>query len=181
MSEHPRITYDTNFCTRSGATLSVKAYKSRINASVMSYTKNIIHIVFGTHLRKPSIAVEHERELYAYVLGITRNLGSHLYRIGGMPDHLHIVADISSKISLTEFVKTIKQSSSAWMKANHDFPLWDGWAEGYAAFSCSADDFSDVVEYVKGQKEHHKKVSFRDEYRKFLDDTGIKYDERYLP
>ena len=147
----------------------------------MSFIKSIHHIVFSTKKRTLSINQEHERELYAYIMGIITNLGGHLYRIGGMPDHIHILASIPSTVSLSDFVKTIKQSSSIWLGKNENFLNWIGWEDGYGAFTYSEKELSAVIEYIKNQKEHHKKVSFRDEYREWLLEMGISPDAPYFP
>ncbi len=150
-------------------------------AKVMSYSKIIIHFVFVTHSRERTIFTEHEKELYSYILGIVKRLGVRLIRIGGMPDHIHMITELPTKLSVSDFARTVKQSSSVWLKGNVNFPKWNGWAEGYSAFSCSAHDYNRVVEYVKRQKEHHQKVSLKDEYINFLNEMGIEYDEKYLP
>ena len=147
----------------------------------MSYSKLIYHLVFGTLNRLPSIDVEHDRDLYMYIYGIIKNSGGFVYRIGGMPDHVHIIAEIPRDVSLSDYVRKIKQSSSLWMKQSSKFPIWAGWANGYGAFTCSPSLIDKAVSYVMNQKEHHSKMSFREEYRKFLEDCGIPYDEKYLP
>lgn len=147
----------------------------------MSYSKIIIHFVFVTHSREQTITPGHEKELYAYIMGIIKRLEARLIRIGGMPDHLHILTELPTKLSAAEFARTVKQSASLWLKGNTNFPKWSGWAEGYSAFSCSAHNINKAIEYVKNQKEHHKKISLRDEYMNFLKSTGIEYDEKYLP
>ena len=147
----------------------------------MSYSCMIYHIVFSTYRRTPNILTEHERELYAYFMGMINNLGAHLYRIGGMPDHIHIVVDIPPKISVSEFVQKIKRSSSFWLGENNNFPGWEKCEEGYGVFTCSYSQKQKLIDYVKGQKEHHTKISFADEFRFFLEHSGIKIDERYMP
>ena len=147
----------------------------------MSYSKIIIHFVIVTHLREQTINSEHENELYVYINGIINKLEARLIRIGGMPDHLHIITELPTKISVAEFARTVKQSTSLWLKNNKNFPKWKGWAEGYSAFSCSAHNIKRITEYVRTQKEHHKKISLTDEYINFLKATGIEYNEKYLP
>jgi putative transposase len=83
-------------------------------------------------------------------------------------------------VSLENYIKDIKVASSIWLKSKRDYPLFKGWAEGYAAITISIEEKDKVVEYIKNQKEHHKKVSFIDEYKKFLIDNGIEYNEKYL-
>jgi putative transposase len=147
----------------------------------MSYYRMIFHIVFSTFRRAETINEQHERELYAYIMGIIGHLGGHLYRIGGVPDHLHIIAEIPPKVSPSNFVKTIKQSSSNWLHGNNDFPQWRGWEEGYGIFTVSYSNKDEVIEYVKNQKTHHAKITYAEENRKILEDAHIMIDERYMP
>ena len=147
----------------------------------MSHTKLIYHLVFGTKNRKMTITQEYDRKLYAYMYGTMKNDKAHVHWIGGMPDHVHVVVEIPPVISVADFVKVLKRRSGVWLKEQPEFPDWEGWAEGYAAFSCSADDLSRVVDYAKRQKEHHCVSTFREEYIKFLQECGLDYDEQYLP
>ena len=146
----------------------------------MSYTKLIYHIVFRTKYNLPAIDMAHERELYAYMLGIVRNMSSTLFRIGGMPEHLHLALDLNPMISVSEFMKSLKGSSSKWLAGNPNFPLFKGWGEGYAAFSYSIAEKDTICEYIKRQKEHHLGKSFADEYREFIIRHGCTIDERYF-
>ena len=98
-----------------------------------------------------------------------------------MPDHIHILVDISSKLSLSLFVKQLKQESSFIISQNRLFSNWEGWEEGYAAFSYSAKEIPAVVNYITNQKEHHKKISFIDEYRDWLIEMGVSPDIPYFP
>ena len=147
----------------------------------MSFTKSLYHIVFSTKNRESTINTENETQLYAYIMGIISNLGGHLYRIGGMPDHIHILTSIPATKSLSDFVKTIKQSSSLWMRENSCFPLWRGWEDGYGAFSYSQNDMPLIINYIKKQKEHHKRTSFAEEYRAWLIEMGVSPNEPYFP
>jgi len=147
----------------------------------MSYTKNVYHIVFGTHRRERTIAAAHEGKLYAYLAGIVKAKGGFVYAINGMADHVHIVCDIPPTLSVSDFMKSLKQSSSKWMRESGMFPQWDGWAEGYAEFTCSFYSMQRVLDYVNNQKIHHAKMTLGEELRGLFDKIGIKYDERYLP
>lgn len=146
----------------------------------MSYTTSYYHIVFRTYRSEPTIPVEHERDLYAYLYGIAKNLGCQTYRIGGMPDHIHLFVSLPPKLPLADFVQRLKTDSSKWLKANPDFPYFRGWGREYAGFSYSLRDKDMVVGYIMRQKEHHRKVSFSEEYRTFLEENGITVDERYF-
>ena len=93
----------------------------------MSYTTSYYHIVFRTYRSEPTIVADHERELYAYLYGIARNLRCQTYRIGGMSDHVHLFVSLPSTLPLAEFVQRLKTDSSKWLKANPDFPHFRGW------------------------------------------------------
>lgn len=147
----------------------------------MSYTKNVYHLIFGTHGRQRTIFPEHEQELHAYLVGIVKEKGGFVYAINGMTDHVHIVCDVPPTVSLADFMKSLKQSSSKWMKESGLFPMWEGWAEGYAEFTCSFYTMQPVLNYVNDQKQHHAKMSFGEELRGIFNQLGIKYDGKYLP
>lgn len=91
-----------------------------------------------------------------------------------MPDHFHMCIEIHPTLSVSDFMKTIKQETSLWIKQHREwFPMFDGWANGYAAFTYSVKERPAVIEYIKNQKEHHAKVSFRDEYCKIMGEFGL--------
>ena len=134
----------------------------------MSYTTSYYHIVIRTYRSEPTICMEHERELYAYIYGIAKNLRCQTYRIGGMPDHLHIFVSLPSSLSLASFVQRVKTSTSIWLKANAHFPDY------------SLRDKNMIIGYIMKQKEHHRKKTFVEEYRAFLKENGATIDERYF-
>ena len=146
----------------------------------MSYTNLIYHIVLRTYRSTPSITEANERDFYAYVLGYCNNHKAKLYRIGGMPDHVHMLVSIPPSIAVSEFVRGLKFAASNWLKDNQLFPLFNGWGEGYAAFTYSKEQIQVVKQYIINQKEHHKKKSFAEEYREFIMEHGGTIDERYF-
>lgn len=103
----------------------------------MSYRQIFYHIVFATKHRKPVLTEAYCKELYAYIYGIIKAKGCHLYRINGMEDHLHIFTDLHPNICLADFIKDIKVASSLWMKTSGKFPHFEHWQKGYGAFTCS--------------------------------------------
>ena len=129
----------------------------------------------------PTIKQDHVNELYAYITGIIKNKNSHLYRINGVENHLHILTDMHPSIAPADFMREVKASSSLWMKNSMLFPSFIGWEEGYGSFTCSYKDLIRLIEYIKTQVEHHKKVTFEEEYRKILLESGITPDEKYFP
>ena len=145
-----------------------------------SYNQILYQIVFGTKYRKPTISSDNCEELYRYIWGILKNNKCKLFRINGIEDHLHIVCSIHPSVSLANLVKDIKVSTSVWMKQNNKFPDFEGWAEGYGAFTYSIKEKNRVIEYVKNQKEHHKKTDSLTELKILLKEHGVEYDEMYL-
>ena len=146
-----------------------------------SYRQHLYHIVFRTKESLPTIRQNNAHELYSYITGITKQKNSHLYRINGVENHLHILADMNPSIAPIDFVKDIKVSSSIWMKRSKLFPKFNGWAVGYGSFTCSYMDINRLIEYIKNQHEHHQRISFEEEYRKLLLDSGITPDEKFFP
>ena len=140
----------------------------------MSYTQSIYHIVFRTKYGQDTIVEEHEKELYAYLYGIVKNKKSHLYRIGGMPNHIHMLVDLHPTIALSDFMKELKEKSSKWLKTQPNFPDFIGWAEGYAALSKKSSDVETVMNYIKGQKEHHKNMNSLPNIESCLRITALK-------
>ena len=146
----------------------------------MSYTTSYYHVVFRTLRSEPAIPVEHERELYAYLYGIAKNLCCQTYRIGGMPDHVHMFVSLPPALSLADFVQRMKTESSKWMKANPNFPYFHGWGREYAGFSYSLRDKDMIVRYIMNQKEHHRRVSFAEECQALFAENGMNDTSHYF-
>jgi REP element-mobilizing transposase RayT len=146
-----------------------------------THTAISYHIVFSTKNRAPVLKRERRQDLFPYIWGITKNRRSHLYRIGGVEDHVHILSSLHPSVALADFVKDIKTGSALWIKEKSVFNNFSHWQEGYAAFTCSKPDLHDLIEYIKGQEEHHRKTTFAEEYRRLLAQAGIEFDERYMP
>lgn len=122
-----------------------------------TYRQIYYQIIFGTKNRESSINEKNESELYKYIWGVLKNKKCNLYRINGMPDHIHILCDLHPSICLSDFVKDIKVSTSLWMKQSSLFPEFTNWQEGYGAFTYSIRERDMIINYIKTQKEHHKK------------------------
>lgn len=145
-----------------------------------SYKQIYYQIVFGTKYRKPTIAEQHCEALYKYIWGIINNKKCKLLRINGIEDHIHIFSDLHPSVALADYVKEIKVASSIWMKESGLFPDFEGWQDGYGAFTYSVREKDMIINYVKKQKEHHKKETFYDEYKRLLIENEIEFDEKYL-
>ena len=136
------------------------------------------HIVFSTKNREPLIHGNIEKRLYEYIGGIIRDLKATPILINGMPDHVHLLIASSKHVSDIDFIRQVKSSSSKWMseQGEKDFR----WQAGYGWFGVSAKDLSIAKQYVAGQKEHHRKLTFQDEFKKFLTKYRIPFDEKYV-
>jgi putative transposase len=146
-----------------------------------TYTQILYQIVFASWNHENTMAQEGQQDLYKYIAGVLKNKNCHTYRINGIEDHIHIVTHIHPSISLAALVKDIKLASSSWIKVTGTFRNFNGWQEGYGAFTYSIKEKDRLIEYVKQQKEHHKTQSFREEYMDLLAEHGIQCDEKYLP
>lgn len=145
-----------------------------------SYRQIFYQIVFGTKHREPTINPEHEEKLHKYISGIIGNKKCYLYCINGVEDHIHIMSDLHPSVCLSDYIKDIKVASNIWMKESGMFPDFTGWQDGYGAFTYSSREKDMIINYIKNQKEHHKKENFYDEFKRLLYENEIEFDEKYL-
>ncbi len=145
-----------------------------------SLVQNYIHIVFSTKHRQPLIHPPYEQELHAYMGGTCKSLDCPVLIVGGYTDHIHILCMLSKKMALMTLVQKIKAHSSKWIKTKGDSLQNFYWQDGYGAFSVNPREVDVVIEYIKNQHEHHRKRSFKEEYRLFLKQYQVEYDERYV-
>lgn len=111
--------------------------------------------------------------------GIIKDLGGIPEIIGGIEDHVHLLIGLRATHRLADVLREVKSASSKWMHEEMNKPLFS-WQDGYGAFTVSASQIKAVKEYIAKQEEHHCKKTYQEEYRQFLDQSGIEYDERYL-
>ncbi len=145
-----------------------------------SLVKNYIHITFSTKNRYPFIDDDVEEELFSYLGGICKNLECNPIIVGGYRDHVHILCALSRKIALMKLIEELKTHSSKWIKTKGIQYQKFYWQNGYAGFSVNPTDLENVKGYISSQKEHHTSKSFMDEYRDFLKEYDVAYDERYV-
>ncbi len=112
--------------------------------------------------------------------GIAQSHDSHVYEIGGVEDHVHLLVSLPRTLSVSKLVEEIKKSSSRWLKMQGASYLKFAWQSGYGAFSIGQSGVDGLRKYIQGQREHHQKVSFQDEYRLFLKKYEIEFDEKYV-
>ncbi len=145
-----------------------------------TYTQILYQLVFTTKDRKNTMTEDGQERLYRFIWGVLENKKCHLYRINGTENHLHIVTHIHPMVAPALLIKDIKLASSDLIMEEKLFPSFNGWQDGYGAFTYSISAKDNLIEYVKNQKEHHKKFSFREEYIGLLKEHGIEFDEKYL-
>jgi putative transposase len=144
----------------------------------MSYTQLYFHIVFGTKDHLPLIAHSWEDEMYRYLGGILRGQKCEPIEINGMQEHVHFLLRSSPVVAISDLMRELKANSSKWARRTHE-PKF-GWRRRYGAFSVSESVVDTVREYIRGQKLHHQKQAFEDEYRSLLRLHRIDFDDRYL-
>ena len=145
-----------------------------------TYTKLNIHIVF--HVKSTGITIRQKNleQVFAYIGGIIQNVGGYPITVGGIANHIHILATIPKTMSVSEFVQKIKANSSKWIKTIDEYYEDFAWQEGYGAFCVSPSLLKKTIRYIETQEQHHHEVSVRDEFIQFLKENGIEFDERYL-
>lgn len=145
-----------------------------------TYTQIHIQAIFAVKKRTGLIGKEWKDELYKYMTGIIQVHNHKLLAINGMPDHLHIFFGMRPTQSLSDLMQDIKGSSSKWINEKKFVKEKFEWQEGYGAFSYSKSQAPKVIAYVQNQEHHHHKITFMEEYKKFLKKFEIDYDERYI-
>ncbi|RYD64930.1 MAG: IS200/IS605 family transposase [Verrucomicrobiaceae bacterium] len=137
------------------------------------------HVVFGTKGRVAMIAPEWRERLHAYMGGVLRDLGGIPESIGGMADHVHILAGLKASHRLSDILRDLKRGSSEWVHTSVGIRQF-AWQEGYGAFTVSASRREMVRQYIAQQEEHHRVRTFREEYIEFLQRHGVPFEERFL-
>ena len=145
-----------------------------------TYTQILYQIVFSTKKRRHTLAQENRKELFKYMWGILKNKSCHLYQIGGVTDHIHIVTHLHPSVALSSLIKDIKLASTQHIKTSKLFPDFSGWQEGYGVFTYSIKEKDRLIEYVKNQEKHHRAKTFLEEYTELLKEYDIMFDEKYL-
>jgi REP element-mobilizing transposase RayT len=146
-----------------------------------SLSKVYLHIVFSTknhirYLNESGI----QKELFSYTATILKAKECPAITVGGHIDHIHILCILSRTISIADLLRTIKRSSSKWLKTKHASLSDFQWQNGYSAFSVSQSGVDSVRRYINTQDEHHKKMSYKEELIRFFEKYQVSYDDRYV-
>lgn len=145
-----------------------------------SLAKILTHLIFSTKNRERLIRDDVRDELHRYTATVLKEMDSPAILINSVEDHIHILFSLSKNHAVKEIVEGVKKASSKWIKQKGGGYAGFYWQNGYGAFSVSQSGVPDVTKYIAGQKEHHQKKTFQEEYREFLERYEVKYDERYV-
>ncbi|MBR1541163.1 MAG: transposase [Bacteroidaceae bacterium] len=145
-----------------------------------SLSKIYLHMVFHIKTTSPQIDNEHLERVHNYIGQLVNSTGCQTVRVGGTNDHIHIVCLLSRDVTVSNLVEETKRNSSRWIKTLSPKYRLFGWQSGYGVFSVSQSVVNKVIEYVSNQQEHHKRVSFHDEYLQFLKLHNIDFNEKYV-
>ncbi|MDB4305764.1 IS200/IS605 family transposase [Akkermansiaceae bacterium] len=144
-----------------------------------SLAKVLVHLVFSTKDREPVISEEIQPKLHAYLAGTLDNISCTSLQVGGVDDHAHLFFALGRTITIAKVVEECKTASSKWMKSSGGVSPFT-WQSGYGIFSISESQREQVIAYVKNQKDHHKELSFKDEFRILCERYHMTIDERYV-
>jgi len=154
---------------------------AHLSAMPQSLGKILLHTVFSTKDRRPFLR-DHalRQELHRYLGGILANQECEPIMVGGVEDHVHLLSALSRTCEPAEMVKEVKRGSSLWIKTRTADLREFAWQNGYGIFSIGFSQIASVRDYIATQEEHHRKVSFQDEFRLLLKRYEIGFDERYV-
>ncbi len=145
-----------------------------------SLSKVYVHITFSTKHRYNKIDDNIKKQLFEYIGGICKGMGCNPLKVGGHKNHIHALCVLSKKITQIKLLEEIKKQSSKWIKTKGENYYSFYWQDGYGIFSVNPVDINIVSSYIARQEEHHKKRTFKEEFRAFLTKYNVEYDERYV-
>ncbi len=146
----------------------------------MSYIHHCYHIIFSTKNREPMIHKSFQPDLYSYIGGIIRDRKGAVIEIGGIQDHIHILAKLHQSQAVADTIRDLKSGSSRWVNEHQKCNGHFAWQKKYGSFTVSQSVIPDVVKYIQNQETHHRKESFQDEFRGFIKRHGFELDEKYM-
>ena len=145
-----------------------------------TFSQIYIQYVFAVKGRENLIKPSFQDELYKYIAGIVEGKDQKSLAVNGMPDHVHVLVGLKPAMRISDLIRDIKNNSTNFINEKGILKQKFSWQEGYGTFSYSESNFGNVIDYIKNQKEHHKKKTFRQEYLGFLKKFNIPYEEKYL-
>ncbi len=143
-----------------------------------SLSFSLVHAVWSTKERRPCISEEMGPRLYAYLAETARAMGCECFRAGGVGDHVHLALRLGVTRTAARVVSELKTGSSAWMKEQGVAGF--AWQRGYGLFSVGPADVGALLRYIDEQRAHHRRRSYQEEMRGFLEKYHVTFDERYV-
>ena len=138
-----------------------------------TYTSLFYHIIFSTKNREPWLVPDIEQRVWAFIGGIARSHKMTAVQVGGIEDHIHALVMAPPTIAPCQIAQILKGESSKWIHEEFSTLKNFGWQDGYGAFTVSKSNIADVISYIQNQREHHRNITFQEEYLKFLKKNGI--------
>jgi REP element-mobilizing transposase RayT len=167
--------------THSGACLlDGNPFPRFMRAMPQSLSLVLLHVIFSTKNRRPLLVKTLRTEMFAYLSGVAREMSCECFRVGGVADHVHLAVTLPRTVTQAQLVEELKTASSRWAKTRDDASEKFSWQRGYGCFSVSPPALPSLCDYIDRQEEHHKTRTFQDEYREFLRQYNVAYDERYV-
>jgi len=145
-----------------------------------SFNSCLMHCVWSTKNREPSLTSDLRERLWPYLGGIAKQNKMKALAIGGAADHVHILISLPATISVANAVQLLKGNSSKWIHETYPKLRHFAWQEGYGAFGVGVSTLNAAVAYIRNQAEHHRTRTFREEFVIILRKHGLDYDERIL-
>lgn len=145
-----------------------------------TYSQIHIHFVFAVKDRASLIDAGWRARLHAYLAAVAEGRGQKVLAVGGMRDHVHLFAGMTAAMAPSALMADVKRASSLWVNAERLSEGHFGWQEGFGAFSYAHSQIGDVVRYIRNQEEHHRTMTFREEFEAFLRKFQVEHDERYV-
>lgn len=145
-----------------------------------SLSKIYLHIIFHVKTTSPTIRPDDLERMHAYIGQLVNATGCTNIWTGGVEDHIHCLCQLSRKETVAHLVEEMKRNSSRWIKTLATYYASFEWQGGYGVFSVSQSVVESTLSYIKNQREHHRKISFQEEYRNLLELYHIDYNEEYV-
>jgi REP element-mobilizing transposase RayT len=145
-----------------------------------TFTNLLTHVVFSTSERRPFLSEAIRPDAHAYMGGILRQLNAVPIAIGGTSNHVHLMTRLPADLSLADCLRVVKTNSSRWIKERWPERRLFSWQGGYGAFTVSESNRGAVIRYIQDQEQHHRRISFQEEFLALLKKHGVDFDERHV-
>jgi REP element-mobilizing transposase RayT len=146
----------------------------------MSYVSSYFHCVFATKDRRPMLTPALRERLWPFLGGIARQNGMKSIVVGGVQDHVHMLLSLPPTLSISKAMQLIKGGSSKWVHDTFPEHRLFSWQIKYGAFAVSISQLDRIIAYINAQEEHHRKMTFQEEFLALLKKHRIEFDERYI-